>query len=97
MHGASLALKEEVRFDQSRVTSLDWNSYPILRFGEHPAVTPVVIQRLNEKSTGAGEEVLPAVVAAIGNAVFDATGVRMHQFPMTPERVLAALAAARSH
>jgi nicotinate dehydrogenase subunit B len=50
------------------VTSLDWNTYPALRFGEHPAVTPIVIQRINEKSTGAGEEVLPAVVAAIGNA-----------------------------
>ena len=95
MHGTSLALKEEVRFDQSHVTSLDWNSYLALRFGEHPAVTPVVVQRLDEKSTGAGEEVLPAVVAAIGNAVFDATGVRMHQFPMTPERVLAALASVR--
>jgi CO/xanthine dehydrogenase Mo-binding subunit len=90
-HGTSLALKEELIFDQTHVTSLDWNSYQTLRFGEHPAVTPIVVQRINEKSTGAGEEVLPAVVAAIGNAVFDATGVRMRQFPMTPRRVLAAL------
>lgn len=95
MHGTSLALKEEVTFDQAHVTSLDWNSYQTLRFGEHPAVTPVVVQRLNDKSTGAGEEVLPAVVAAIGNAVFDATGVRMRQFPMTPARVLAAIEAQR--
>jgi nicotinate dehydrogenase subunit B len=91
IHGTSLALKEEVTFDHTHVTSLDWSSYPVLRFGEHPAVTPVVVQRINEKSTGAGEEVLPAVVAAIGNAFFDATGVRMRQFPLTPRRVLTAL------
>ena len=90
----SLALKEEVQFNQTNVTSLDWNSYQTLRFGEHPAVTPIVVQQLNEKSTGAGEEVLPAVVAAIGNAFFDATGVRLRQFPLTPRRVLAALKSA---
>ena len=94
VHGTSLALKEELQFNQTNVTSLDWNSYQTLRFGEHPAVTPIVVQRLNEKSTGAGEEVLPAVVAAIGNAFFDATGVRLRQFPLTPRRVLAALKSA---
>jgi len=93
-HGTSLALKEEVKFNQTNVTSLDWNTYPTLRFGEHPAVTPIVVQRINERSTGAGEEVLPAVVAAIGNAFFDATGVRLRQFPLTPPRVLAALKSA---
>jgi nicotinate dehydrogenase subunit B len=93
-HGASLALKEEVKFNQTNVTSLDWNTYPTLRFGEHPAVTPIVVQRVNERSTGAGEEVLPAVVAAIGNAFFDATGVRLRQFPLTPPRVLASLKSA---
>jgi len=95
IHGTSLALKEEVSFDHAHVTSLDWNTYQTLRFAEHPAVTPIVVQRVNEKSTGAGEEVLPAVVSAIGNAVFDATGVRMRQFPMTPTRVLAAMESAR--
>jgi nicotinate dehydrogenase subunit B len=93
VHGTSLALKEEVKFNQTNVTSLDWNSYQTLRFAEHPAVTPIVVQRINERSTGAGEEVLPAVVAAIGNAFFDATGVRLRQFPLTPPRVLAALKA----
>jgi CO/xanthine dehydrogenase Mo-binding subunit len=93
MHGTSLALKEEVQFNQTNVTSLDWNSYQTLRFGEHPAVTPVVLQQINEPSSGAGEEVMPAVVAAIGNAFFDATGVRLRRFPLTPKRVLAALAA----
>jgi len=54
-------------------------------------VTPILIQHLHERSSGAGEEVLPAVVAAIGNAFFDATGVRLRQYPLTPTRVLAAL------
>ena len=94
VHGASLALKEEVRFNHTNATSLDWNSYQTMRFGEHPAVTPIVVQQLNEKSSGAGEEVLPAVVGAIGNAFFDATGVRLRQFPLTPQRVLAALKSA---
>jgi CO/xanthine dehydrogenase Mo-binding subunit len=94
VHGTSLALKEEVQFNQTNVTSLDWNTYQTLRFGEHPSVTPIVVQQINEKSSGAGEEVLPAVVAAIGNAFFDATGVRLRQFPLTPQRVLVALKAA---
>jgi len=93
-HGTSLALKEEVQFNRTNVTSLDWNTYQTLRFGEHPAVTPIVVQQLNEKSSGAGEEVLPAVVAAIGNAFFDATGVRIREYPLTPRRVLAALKSA---
>jgi nicotinate dehydrogenase subunit B len=91
VHGASLALHEEVQFNQTNVTSLDWNAYQTLRFAEHPAVTPIVVQQLHEQSSGAGEEVLPAVVAAIGNAFFDATGVRMRRYPLTPRRVLAAL------
>ena len=95
IQSTSRVLKEEVTFDQRNVTSLDWVSYPILRFAEHPDVVPVVVQRLDEPSTGAGEEVMGATAAAIANAFFDATGVRLRQSPMTPERVRAALAAAR--
>jgi len=91
VHGTSLALREEVQFNETNVTSIDWSSYQTLRFGDHPAVTPIVVQHLHEPSSGAGEEVLPAVVAAIGNAFFDATGVRLRQYPLTPSRVLAAL------
>ncbi len=87
----SRMLKEEVTFNKTNVTSLDWNSYPILRFEECPTVTPIVVQRLNERSTGAGEEVMAGAAAAIANAFFDATGVRMHEYPLTPNRVLAAL------
>lgn len=87
----SRMLKEEVTFDQEKVTSLDWAGYPILRFEECPQVTPVVVQRLSEKSSGAGEEVMAAAAAAIANAFFDATGARMYEYPFTPARVLAAL------
>jgi CO/xanthine dehydrogenase Mo-binding subunit len=92
---ASRMLKEEVKFDQTGVTSLDWASYPTLRFDECPEVTPVVVQRLDQRSTGAGEEVMAATAAAIANAFFDATGVRMKEYPLTPSRVLAALSAGK--
>jgi nicotinate dehydrogenase subunit B len=96
IQATSRVLKEEVTFDNSGVTSVDWVSYPMLRFAEHPNVTPVVVQRLEEPSTGAGEEVIGATAAAIANAFFDATGVRLRQYPMTPERVKAALVTART-
>ena len=97
VHGASLALKEEVTFSRTNVTSLDWSSYQTLRFGEHPAVTAIVVEHPDERITGGGEEVLPAVVAAIGNAFFDATGVRLREFPLTPRRVRAALESPRNN
>jgi nicotinate dehydrogenase subunit B len=95
VQATSRILKEEVTISGGRVTSLDWQSYPILRFAEHPEVVPVVVQRLHEPSTGAGEEVMGSTGAAIANAFFDATGVRLQEYPMNPERVLAALAAAK--
>jgi CO/xanthine dehydrogenase Mo-binding subunit len=88
---ASRLFHEEVTFDTTGVTSLDWSSYPVLRFEECPEVTPVVVQRLNERCLGAGEEVMAAAAGAIANAFFDATGVRMETFPMTPKRVLSVL------
>lgn len=91
VQAASRMLKEEVTFDDSRVTSLAWVSYPILRFAECPSVTPIVVQRPGEPSSGGGEEGLPPAAAAIANAFFDATGVRLQEYPLTPPRVLAAL------
>jgi CO/xanthine dehydrogenase Mo-binding subunit len=91
VQAASRTLKEEVTFSATGVTSLDWKSYPILRFGETPAVTPIVVQRVDQKSTGAGEEIVAAASAAIANAFFDATGARLRDYPLTPERVKAAL------
>jgi CO/xanthine dehydrogenase Mo-binding subunit len=95
IQATSRVLKEEVRFTDTNVTSLDWSSYPILRFAEHPDVTTIVVQRAGEKSTGAGEELMAAAAAAIANAFFDATGVRLREYPLTPDRVKAAIARQR--
>jgi nicotinate dehydrogenase subunit B len=92
--GTSRALLEETRFTKVRQTSLDWVSYPILRFADTPKVTTIVVQRLDQPSNGAGEPAEAAVAAAIGNAFFDATGVRLTQMPMSPAHVRAALKAA---
>ena len=64
------------------MTSLDWQGYPILRFEDCPAITPVVVQRPDERSTGAGEETMAAAAAAIANAFFDATGRRHGPLPL---------------
>jgi len=87
----SRALHEEVTFDRSRVTSVDWASYPILRFPEAPAIDVILIDRPDQPLLGAGEAATAPVAAAVANAVFDATGVRLRTAPFTPERVKAAL------
>jgi nicotinate dehydrogenase subunit B len=92
--GTSQALHEQVTFNTSNVTSLDWVTYPSLRFKDHPNVTPIVIQRLDARPQGAGEEPISALFPAIANAFFDATGVRLRQAPMTPAVVRNALAQA---
>jgi nicotinate dehydrogenase subunit B len=90
----SRALHEAVAFDKGRVTSLDWVTYPLLRFKDSPLVTTVPIQRLDLQPTGSGEPPAAAVAGAIANAFFDATGMRLHEAPMTPARVRAAMKAA---
>jgi len=90
----SRVLLEEVQFDQSRVTSVDWNSYPILRFSDVPQIEIELIDRPTEAPVGAGEAACTTVGAALANAVFDATGARLRTVPFTPERVKAALGAA---
>ena len=87
----SWTLKEQVHFDEQQVVSTDWASYPILGFGESPPVEVVLINRPNAPFLGTGEASQGPTGAALANAVFDATGVRMRQLPLTPERVLAAL------
>ena len=91
VQAVSRMLLEEITFNETNVTSLDWNSYPILRFQDCPEITPIVVQRIDEPSSGAGEEVMAAAAGAIANAFFDATGIQMEEYPMTPVRVLAAL------
>ena len=94
IQGLSRGLLEQVTFDKSHVTSLDWVTYPILRFADSPPVTTVSIQRKDLPSTGSGEPVNAPVAAAVANAFFDATGVRIRQAPMSPARVRATLKAA---
>jgi CO/xanthine dehydrogenase Mo-binding subunit len=90
----SRTLKEAVRFDTTRVTGLDWNGYPILRFTEIPdAIEIELIDRRDEPSIGAGEAATSPIPPAIANAIFDATGLRLREVPFTPERVRSALRA----
>jgi nicotinate dehydrogenase subunit B len=90
----SRTLKEAVRFDSMRVTGVDWNGYPILRFLEIPdAIDIELIDRPDQPSVGAGEAATSPIPAAIANAIFDATGARVRQVPFTPDRVRAAVRA----
>jgi nicotinate dehydrogenase subunit B len=91
LHTLSRTLHEEIAFAGSRVTSVDWARYPILRFPEVPVVEVALIDHPDQPSYGAGEAACAPVAAALGNAVFDATGVRLRAVPFTPARVLAAL------
>ena len=93
IQGVSRALFEEVTFDANGVTSLDWNSYPILKFTDVPELDIVLINRPEMASLGAGEPSTIPVAAAIGNAIFDAVGARLREVPFTPARVLTALKA----
>jgi CO/xanthine dehydrogenase Mo-binding subunit len=88
----SRALHEEIVYDRDRVTTVDWASYPILTFPEVPKLEFEMIQRLDQPPLGAGEAASTPVGAALANAVFDATGVRLRTIPFRPERVKAALA-----
>ncbi len=90
IQAASWTLKEQVRFDRTRVTSASWDDYPILRFSEVPAVEVQVLARPREPSLGAGEAAQGPTAAAIANAVFDALGARVRDLPITPERIVAA-------
>ena len=83
----SRTVKEQLAFDRSRVTSLDWASYPILTFPEIPEVVIELIDRPREKPWGAGEPTAALVPAAISNAVYDAVGARLRSVPFTPEKV----------
>jgi CO/xanthine dehydrogenase Mo-binding subunit len=87
----SRTLKEELKWNRSRVTSVDWVSYPILRFPEVPEVNIVLLDKPNEPAWGAGEPAAAIVPSAISNAIFDAVGARVRTVPFTPERVKAAL------
>jgi CO/xanthine dehydrogenase Mo-binding subunit len=94
IQGLSRALYEEVGFSKTQVTTLDWVSYPILRFKDHPSVALQVISNPANVPIGAGEPATTPWAGAVANAFFDATGVRIREAPMTPARVRAVLKAA---
>jgi nicotinate dehydrogenase subunit B len=89
----SRTLLEELQFDRTHITSLDWTSYPILRFPEVPHIHISLINRPEQTAWGAGEMAATVVPAAISNAVFDATGVRLRSVPFLPAKVKAAASA----
>jgi nicotinate dehydrogenase subunit B len=90
----SWALKEQVTFDEQIVTSNDWRTYPILTFPEVPQIDVVILDRSDQPAKGIGEPVTVPVAAAVANAIYDATGARVRDLPMTPEQVKTALAVA---
>lgn len=91
----SRTLHEEIVYDRDGVTTVDWASYPILTFPEVPMLEFELIQRLDQPPLGVGEAASTPVPAALGNAVFDATGVRLRTVPFRADRVKAALTGAR--
>jgi CO/xanthine dehydrogenase Mo-binding subunit len=92
VQGVSRTLWEEVTFDRKAVTSVDWLTYPILDITETPGeVNVVLINYPDIAPSGAGEPSIRPVAAAIANAIFDATGVRIRRVPFSPERVKSAL------
>ncbi|HEX7386303.1 MAG TPA: molybdopterin cofactor-binding domain-containing protein [Castellaniella sp.] len=89
----SRTLLEEVKWDSSHVTSLDWGSYPILTFPDVPKIEIVLINRPDQPAWGAGEPTCAVIAPAVANAIFDATGKHIRTVPFTTERVKAVLAA----
>jgi nicotinate dehydrogenase subunit B len=94
LQGMSRALKEEVKWNDSVISSTQWRRYPVQQFGQPmPELVSVLINRLDKPQLGAGECTITLSAAAIGNAVYDATGARLRQVPFTPVNVMAALKA----
>jgi nicotinate dehydrogenase subunit B len=92
LQGMSRALGEEVTWDDHKVTSIDWRTFHSLSLGaDVPSIESVLVNRTDVEASGAGETAITIVGAAIGNAIFDATGVRLREIPFTPDRVKAAL------
>ena len=88
----SRTLYEETTFDRARVTSVDWASYRLLRFPEVPRLEIALIDRPDQPPLGAGEAAASPVPAALANAVFDATGVRLRSVPFNAAKLKALLA-----
>ena len=88
IQAASWTLKEEVTFNTTEITSTDWIKYPILKFSEVPEVEVAIINRPSEDAKGAGEVPVPPTAAAIANAIYNASAIRIYDLPITPEKIL---------
>lgn len=91
VQGVSRTLREEVKWTPEKITTVDWATYPVLRFPELPKFDFVNLDHPDQPVVGAGEVVITALPPAIANAIFDATGKRIRQIPITPARMRAAL------
>jgi nicotinate dehydrogenase subunit B len=91
VQATSWALKEQMRFDRTRITSRTWADYPILKFSEVPRVEIELIDQPDRESLGVGEGMTGPTAAAIANAVFNAMSVRVRDLPLTPDRVINAM------
>jgi CO/xanthine dehydrogenase Mo-binding subunit len=91
VQSCSWTLKEELSFSREAITTRSWENYPILKFSEVPTVTVALIDQPTEPALGAGEATQGPTAAAIGNAVFDALGVRVRKLPLTIENIQAAI------
>ncbi len=91
IQSTSRALMEEVSFDRNSVTSREWGAYPIIKFPDVPKIDVLMLRRQDQPPLGVGESASVPSAAAIANAIFDATGVRFRELPLTPERILAGL------
>ena len=88
IQGASWALCEQVTWDRDGILSCDWESYPVIRFDNIPEITVTILNRPTQKSVGAGEASPGPAIAAIANAIHDATGIRMRRMPFTADAIL---------
>jgi CO/xanthine dehydrogenase Mo-binding subunit len=91
VQSTSWAVRERVTFDRARITSVNWDTYPVLRFSEVPEVAVRIVTTPGAPATGAGEIAQGPVAAAIGNALAEAAGVRVRDLPLTREQVIRAI------
>ena len=88
VQGLSRAIHEEVRFDSKGVTSVDWQTYPIVEIQDAPEIDLVIINYPDQEATGAGESAMRPLIGAVANAVFEATGKRLRRAPVNPANIL---------
>ena len=88
VQGLSRAILEEVRFDTKGVTSIDWQTYPIVEIQDAPEIDLVILNRPDQEALGAGESAMRPLIGAVANAVFEATGKRLRRAPVNPANIL---------